>query len=177
MFIFTPLVLHKQFIFYIYDILNKAKGGVYMKIKVELNDSAEDIEVYIRAHQQNSKVQALTHYIENFEKNKDFISFKTDRGLEFINQKDIIYMEITGKEISIITDEHTYQTTGRLYQMIALLDKSLFVQVSKSAVINMNKLVRLENYFSGSMLAFLKNKNKVAVTRNFLPQLKEHLNI
>lgn len=153
------------------------KGSEVLKIKIVANNDTDEIEVIICANKENEKTEQLAKYIENFEKNKKFLFCKTDKGIEFINQQEIECIEIIGKNIKIITENKCYETNGRLYQIIENLDATFFLQISKSAVININKLIRLENYFSGSMLAYLKSGYKVAVTRSFLPNLKKHLGI
>ena len=59
--------------------------------------------------------------------------------------------------------------------MLAKLNQTDFIQVSKGAVLNLNHLKTLEAAFSGNMTARLTNDIKVTISRKYLPELKKQL--
>lgn len=80
-------------------------------------------------------------------------------------------------EITITSRSKVYVTKGRLYKFLEKNNYESFVQVSKSCVINIKQLVKLETSFSGNMIAFMKSGKTVTVSRGFLPKLKQKVNI
>lgn len=148
-----------------------------MKVAFELDKSVEEIHVNIIDSNYSKKTMNLIEYIENFENNQNVLSIKHDDSIHFIAQEDIELLEVNGGEVTIVTASDEIVTINRLYKLMEKLNMSDFIQVSKSSVININALVKLETYFSGTMLAILKCGRKVNVTRTYLVNLKQKLNI
>ena len=84
-------------------------------------------------------------------------------------------MEVYQNELTVYTQEATYLVKGQLNKMLERLDGRDFVQVSKSALLNINHLHTLEMGFSGNMVALLTHKIKLGVSRKYLPALKQAL--
>lgn len=148
-----------------------------MKIKIETGLNFETTQVVVQAKQENEEVAQLINYISNFEKQKDFISIKKEDTFHVIKQSEIVLVSVQGQEVLITTQTDTYTTKGRLYKIIENLDAQKFMQVSKNTVINVDTLIKLESYFSGSMLAILKNGQKVPVSRSYLANVKKYFTL
>ena len=61
-----------------------------------------------------------------------------------------------------------------MYELLDILGKD-FMQVSKSAAINLKYLESVEPSFNGVMLLHMKNGEKEYISRKFVPQLKKYL--
>lgn len=92
-----------------------------------------------------------------------------------VASQDLIAMEVYQNELTVYTQEATYLVKGQLNKMLERLDGRDFVQVSKSALLNINHLHTLEMGFSGNMVALLTHKIKLGVSRKYLPALKQAL--
>nr|WP_276057308.1 LytTR family DNA-binding domain-containing protein [Fructobacillus sp. CRL 2054] len=107
----------------------------------------------------------------------EVLSLKTADGLQLVKIKDIIYVDVSDSGLLIYTAKETQpiQSKDRLATFLDRLKNPNFVQVSKHAAVNMNHLERLENSFSGSMLAKLENDNQTMVSRRYVKKLIEQL--
>lgn len=90
---------------------------------------------------------------------------------------DIIAISVTGETLTYYTDNETLVARGALKVVLQKLDVSLFVQVSKQNVINLDWLMSLEAGFSGSMVAVMRQGIKLDVSRRYLPELKRKLGL
>nr|WP_282570657.1 LytTR family DNA-binding domain-containing protein [Fructobacillus parabroussonetiae] len=81
------------------------------------------------------------------------LSFKTADGIQLVRMADVIYVDVSKTELLIYTTKDLLVTKGTLTQLLARMKNGNFVQVSKHAAVNIAHLERLENSFSGSMLA------------------------
>lgn len=84
---------------------------------------------------------------------------------------------MTGETLTYYTNDETLVAHGTLIMVLQKLDASLFVQVSKQNVINLDGLLSLEAGFSGSMVAVMRRGIKIDVSRRYLPELKRHLGL
>lgn len=148
-----------------------------MRLVFQLDEKETDIKVNISAKELNSEVKELLSHIENFSGTEKVIPIKTEDSIYVIPIKDVELIEVMGGEITITSKGEEYVTKGRLYKFIEKNKYENFVQISKSCVINIKYLVKLETSFSGNMLAFMKSGKTVTVSRGFLSRLKQKINI
>ena len=52
-----------------------------------------------------------------------------------------------------------------------------FMRISKSIIVNLQKIKNVEAVFSGMLLLHMKNGSKEYVSRTYLPKMKEFLGI
>lgn len=105
------------------------------------------------------------------------LSIKVDDSIYLVPKEEIIYAEIFAKELRIVTIDKTYETRGSLSGLLEKLPADGFIQVSRSAVINVKMIVRLDLSFIGNVSAHLKNGDKVYVSRRSVENLRRVLGI
>ncbi|MGX7014202.1 LytTR family DNA-binding domain-containing protein [Vagococcus silagei] len=89
-----------------------------------------------------------------------------------IEQAQIYFAEVFQNNLVIHTKEDNYEITKTLKSFHKMLSPQNFVQISKSTIINLNYLTRLEVAFSGNYYAYLKGQHQVTVSRRFVTLLK-----
>nr|WP_312213092.1 LytTR family DNA-binding domain-containing protein [Clostridioides sp.] len=148
-----------------------------MRLAYHLDDEVTGIKVDISSNTLSPEVKELLTYIEKFNGTENVVSVKTGDSIYILPLKDIELIEVMYGEITITSRSKVYVTKGRLYKFLEKNNYESFVQVSKSCVINIKQLVKLETSFSGNMIAFMKSGKTVTVSRGFLPKLKQKVNI
>lgn len=98
-------------------------------------------------------------------------------GFVLLNKSEIIYLEVFNKVMTLYTADENYSYRKSLAALKEELPKEQFLQVSKSAIVNTKEIKKLEVAFSGSLYAYLKNGQRITVSRRFVDQLKQHLGI
>lgn len=154
-----------------------------MEFNFELDKNIHQPQVLIKAPSLTEDIRELMEYLESLgtnneeelEKNKSVLTVREGEKIYVFKQEEIEFIEIQGEELCIHTNSGICTTRGRLYKMIERLSKEIFVQISKSCVINIYQLERLETYFSGTMMAVLKSGKKVPITRTYLNYVKKKL--
>ncbi|MBU5306181.1 LytTR family transcriptional regulator DNA-binding domain-containing protein [Clostridioides mangenotii] len=116
-------------------------------------------------------------YIEKFNGTENVVPVKSGDSIYILPVKDIELIEVMCGEITVTSNSKQYITKGRLYKFLEKNNHENFIQVSKSCVINIKHLVKLETSFSGNMIAFMKSGKTVIVSRGFLSKLKQKVNI
>ncbi|WP_297816002.1 LytTR family DNA-binding domain-containing protein [uncultured Lactobacillus sp.] len=150
-----------------------------MKIKFQKDSSLEldEIEVEVRALEENTTVKKLINYVNKFGKrNRSLLPIKTEDRIATIKVDDVIKIEVQSTSLTYFTTNEMIKTSGRLYQAIENLNEN-FVQVSRHSVINLNYLESIESGFAGNMVAILAGKLKADVSRRYLPELEKELGL
>ncbi len=118
----------------------------------------------------------LAAHVRNFVSNQQELILKADDSYFFLKQSEIIYVEVLAKELTIFCEQETYRLHQTLKKILEQLNAN-FIQVSKSTVINTKKIKRLEVAFSGNYYAYLVPKQKIVISRRYMPELKKKINL
>lgn len=150
-----------------------------MKIDVNYQQNkkllTDQIEVLIQSQKLSPDVQKLINTLESLDNHFDVVPLAVDDRVVMVQTNQIIAFEVYDNELTVYTPTENYQLRGTLKTMLQRMDQSVFIQVSKSAVINLNHLNSLEASFSGNMTAILSTDLKLTVSRKYLIDLKKSL--
>ncbi|WP_161843082.1 LytTR family DNA-binding domain-containing protein [Candidatus Enterococcus huntleyi] len=145
-----------------------------MNIKVIIDKKLADISVLINSPS-NELADEICAQLTETKIDKTF-TVKSSQGIEVIQIDEITLIEVFADEIVLsLIDGSEVTFRGRLYKIKEKLDEQQFVQISKSAIVNLRQIQKLEHSFSGNMLAILKTGKKQSISRRYLPELKKIL--
>lgn len=149
-----------------------------MKVEFKKDESLHDeIKVEVKSAEQDSTINKLLAYISKFDKQeRSLLPIKTSDRIVTIKMNTLIKIEVQATSLTYYTTEEVVKTTGRLYQVLEVLNDN-FVQVSRHSIINLNYLESIENGFAGNMMVMLANNLKTDVTRKYLPELEKELGL
>lgn len=149
-----------------------------MKVEFKKDESLHDeIKVEVKSAEQDSTINKLLAYISKFDKQeRSLLPIQTNDRIVNIKMNTLIKIEVQATSLTYYTTEEVVKTTGRLYQVLEVLNDN-FVQVSRHSIINLNYLEAIENGFAGNMIVMLANNLKTDVTRKYLPELEKELGL
>lgn len=91
--------------------------------------------------------------------------------------EDIIYMESYGHSIDVMTPKGRYQSSDPLKRISELLDPSVFIRISNSAIINRKHLKEIIPSLAMKFRLRMSNGDIVEVTRSYYSSFREQMNI
>jgi two-component system, LytTR family, response regulator LytT len=137
---------------------------------------ANQVQVTVSAQQLTPEVMTLLQQLNQLSTSfNSTLPITVSDRVQMVAIAEIVAIEVVSTGLLIHTTTHQYRTTGTLKEIYQKLPVATFVQVSKSAVVNIDHLEYMETAFSGSMTAFLSSQLKVHVSRKYLPKLKKSL--
>lgn len=143
-----------------------------MKLLLEQRNEKE-IEVVIKYHEMDSNVKCL---IQRF-KSCNYTVYGDENGRQYkVNIYDIYYIESVDKKTFIYTKNQVFRSEFTLNHFLEKLADYDFVQVSKSCVLNLEKLQNIKRLVNSRMEATLINNEKITVSRTYLSEIKKALN-
>lgn len=95
----------------------------------------------------------------------------------FIEPEEVFYFESVDQKVFAYCKSEVFQVRNKLYELIDELPGWTFVRISKSTILNLNKIKSLVPAFSGRYEALLKNGEKVIISRQYVGALKERLGV
>lgn len=147
-----------------------------MKTELILDHSLPDdvVKIYSKDAQLGARILS---YIDHFTTDLENLVIRSEDGVIIIKKMDIVSAEIYDKSLTIYTKEDEIKTSKTLAALMKELDSKTFLQVSKSEMLNIHMIKRVEPSFSGNLVARMTYGDKVIISRRYVSKLKERLGI
>ncbi|MBP5264505.1 MAG: LytTR family transcriptional regulator [Lachnospiraceae bacterium] len=147
-----------------------------MRVEINVSEDVKEPYVVIHTGEVTPEISELAQEISGFQHSSGMILGTLDERIVILKQEEIILVRVENDKVFAVTPKGTFQVGKRLYELLDMLGNN-FIQVSKSAAINLKCLESVEPSFSGVMLLHLKNGEKEYISRKFVPQLKKRLGL
>ena len=80
---------------------------------------------------------------------------------------EVLYIEAFGKDIEIHTDQETYFSLNRMYELETLLDPQEFLRISKSVIISRKHVKKIRPSLSMKYVLTMTDGTLIDVTRSY----------
>lgn len=142
-----------------------------MKIHVEIDESLSETEIYIRTPSLSQEVIDLEAELRK--KQKTLALFQENTQF-YVSIHDILFFETEGKDVVAHTADQIFHSDYRLYELEAILPSS-FMRISKSAIVNLNKVFGITRNVSTCLIQFQNSHKHVYASRQYYKKLRERL--
>lgn len=147
-----------------------------MRVDMNISENVKEPYAVIHTAELTPEIAELAREISQFQSDKPVIIGNLDERMVVIEPEKIVLIRVENEKVYIFTIENTYRIGKRMYELLEILGKD-FMQVSKSAAINLKYLESVEPSFNGVMLLHMKNGEREYISRKFVPQLKRYLGL
>lgn len=113
----------------------------------------------------------------NILKSPDSLPVLIDEQRVLLPAADIYYIESVDLKTFVYGQKAVYRSRQKLYEVEEALSSSDFLRISKQVVLNIKKIKSIAPAGGGRFEATLLNGEKVVVSRQYLPGLKERFGI
>ncbi|MGN0432648.1 MAG: LytTR family DNA-binding domain-containing protein [Lachnospiraceae bacterium] len=146
-----------------------------MQIEIKIDSTLKEPKVIIMADRMSEEVKALAAKL-SAEAPQMLAGFQED-SLKILEQTDIFRIYCNGGKVYAVTGDGEYLLRLRLYELEERLDKSSFVRISNSEIINLKKVRNFDLSFSGTICVSLSDGTVTYVSRRFVAKIKQVLGI
>lgn len=141
-----------------------------MKVVITQNSGITDVSVEIHCREIDSDIKKLNTYISNYDEKIE--AFNEGETI-YIDLNDILYFEAVDNKTFMYTNDTVLSTSMKLYELeIRLSDKDFF-RCSKSAIVNIQKIVKLKPELTRNILATLTSGEIVVISRRYAADFKK----
>lgn len=145
-----------------------------MKITIETLKPGEEEEIILRCATVDEKILKL---IQSLKTEKDALTGYIEDKIQKLALKDIFYFESVDNKVYAYTAKQVYEVHKKLYELEEDYADTDFLRISKAIVVNVSKIAYIRPMLNGRFEAKLKNTEKVIISRQYVPALKEKLDI
>ena len=147
-----------------------------MRVDMNISESIKEPYAVINSDELTPEIAALAREIAAFGNGRNVIVGNLDERMVIIEPEKIVLIRVESEKVYVVTEDETYRVGKRMYELLEVLGKE-FMQVSKSAAINLSYLESVEPSFNGIMLLHMKNGEKEYISRKYVPGLRKYLGI
>ena len=141
-----------------------------MKLVIDNSDQYEETEIIVKCRNVNAELQKIINMLQNTEQS---LIVQKDGSTEKLKYEEVCYFESVDDLTFVYTEKTVYRCREKLYELEQLLEKSTFVRISKSCILNIDYLESVKAAFNGKLEALLSNGEKVIINRHYVSAFKK----
>ena len=134
----------------------------------------ETMQVVIKCRQIDDEVMRLKCHIELFNKK---LQAKKENELYFINSFDVLYFDSVDNHTFLYTEDDVLEVKQRLYELEVILSDKDFIRISKSQIVNINKIKTLKPELNRTILVTMCNGEQLYISRKYVQAIRNMLSI
>ena len=145
-----------------------------MKIEIDINDKYQDTEVVIRAKKLDSDVEKLIAMMRVVNMQ---IGVRQNDETILLDTEKILYIETVDRRTFVYTQDETYESDLKLYEIEQQLLEKDFLRVSKATIVNIRMIKSLKSDINRKIRVTLKNGEQIVVSRMYSDELRRKLGL
>lgn len=143
-----------------------------MRIVIEEAEDGKEEEIIIRCHEVDEQLMQLIYGLKT---GKNKLACLKQGAIYMVSPTEIYYFEAVDNKIFVYGKEQVYETKYKLYEIEEMYSYTDFFRASKSTILNLAKVRNVTPIFNGRFEALLDNGEKIIISRQFVPELKNKL--
>lgn len=146
-----------------------------MKIRLETPDDGEEDEIIIRCRELDDEMMSLIRSLS--QRGVTRIAGYSDKAMKLLPLKEICYFESVDNRVFAYCEKEVYEVKEKLYELEKRFEYTDFQRISKSVIVNISWIELISPILGSRFEAVLKNKERVIISRQYVPELKKKLGI
>ena len=143
-----------------------------MKITITEPGEGEEDEIIVRCRHMDQQLLKLIYAIKA---GRERITALQDGDYFQVAPDEIYYFEAVDSKVFLYLEKEVYETKLKLYELEEIFRNTDFFRASKSCIVNLSKVKRLSPAFNGRFEALMRNGERVIISRQYVPVLKQKL--
>lgn len=145
-----------------------------MKISIEESPAFEETEVVFRCREATPQIMSMAAALRAFDQK---LTGEREGRTFLLDARDVLYADTADKRTFLYTAEGVFETPLRLYELEERLTSRDFFRAGKSSVVNFNQIKSIRPDFGGRLELTMQNGERLFVSRQYVPTVKQKLGI
>lgn len=146
-----------------------------MQIEIKIDSTCREPKLILFTDKMTEEVQLLLKKLTD--ETPHLLTGFRDNALAVLEQPEIIRIYTAAGKVYGTTSQGEYVLRLRLYELEERLDKTCFVRISNSEIINLKKVKGFDLSFTGTICVTLSNGTVTYVSRRYVAKIKQVLGI
>ncbi|MBP3610639.1 MAG: LytTR family transcriptional regulator DNA-binding domain-containing protein [Lachnospiraceae bacterium] len=143
-------------------------------MEIQILEKEPDLQVVIKCRQADGQINRLKAHIQMFD-NK--IQAKQEDNYCLVNTMEVLYFESVDDRVFLYTEESVMEVRERLYELEESLPGQDFIRISKSQIVNINKIKALKPELNRTILATMCNGEQISISRKYVKEFRSMLSL
>ncbi|MBO5353071.1 MAG: LytTR family transcriptional regulator DNA-binding domain-containing protein [Lachnospiraceae bacterium] len=143
-------------------------------MEIQILEKEPDLQVVIKCRQADGQINRLKAHIQMFD-NK--IQAKQEDNYCLVNTMEVLYFESVDDRVFLYTEESVMEVRQRLYELEESLPSQDFIRISKSQIVNINKIKALKPELNRTILATMCNGEQISISRKYVKEFRSMLSL
>ncbi|WP_458455872.1 LytTR family DNA-binding domain-containing protein [Methanobrevibacter sp.] len=146
-----------------------------MKVNLFVSRDIEEPYADIHTNELTDNITRAMSILESDDSN-DMLAVKKGSDIALLEYDDVYMFRVEDKQVKVYTENSEFMIKKALYQVEENLSSD-FVRISKTTIVNLRKIERVAPSLRGMMFIELKNGLKDNISRKYLPEFKQALDL
>lgn len=146
-----------------------------MKVNLFVSRDIEEPYADIHTNELTDNVAKAMSILES-EESSDMVAVKRGSDIALLQMDEIFMFRVEDKQVKVYSESSEYLIKKPLYQVEETLSSD-FVRISKTTIVNLKKIERVAPSLKGMMFIELRNGLKDNISRKYLPEFKQALDL
>lgn len=146
-----------------------------MRVKLQIQEKYKELEIYVCYHERNAQVERTASQIA--ELLQESVQVTDGSTVRFLPVGEIIRCYAERQKVLVQTAEGSFSAQQKLYELEALLPEYQFVRISRSEIVNLRRIRRLDMDLAGTIKVILSDGTQTWTSRRCIPKLKQALGL
>ena len=146
-----------------------------MKVNLFVSRDIEEPHADIHTNELTDNIAKAMSILESEDSN-EILAVKNGSDIALLEFNDVFMLRVENKQVKVYTENKEYLIRKPLYQVEETLSSD-FVRISKTTIVNLKKIKRVAPSLKGMMFIELKNGLKDNISRKYLPDFKNALDL
>ena len=146
-----------------------------MKVNLFVSKDIEEPHADIHTNELTDNITKAMSILESDDSN-DMLAVKKGSDIALLEFSEVFMLRVEDKQVKVYAENTEYLIKKPLYQVEEGLNDD-FVRISKTTIVNLRKIERVAPSLKGMMFIQLKNGLKDNISRKYLPDFKNALDL
>ena len=146
-----------------------------MKVNLFVSRDIEEPHADIHTNELTDNITKAMSILESDDAN-EILAVKNGSDITLLEFNDVFMLRVENKQVKVYKENKEYLIRKPLYQVEESLSGD-FVRISKTTIVNLKKIKRVAPSLKGMMFIELKNGLKDNISRKYLPDFKNALDL
>lgn len=146
-----------------------------MKVNLFVSRDIKEPHADIHTNELTDNITKAMSILESDDSN-DMLAVKKGSDIALLELSEIYMFRVEEKQVKVYSENDEYLIKKPLYQVEETLSSD-FVRISKTTIVNFKKIERVAPSLKGMMFIQLKNGLKDNISRKYLPDFKNALDL
>ena len=146
-----------------------------VKIEIQVDESRKEPMVVVYTDKVNEEIHALVRRLSQ-DAPQVLVGFREDEAA-ILQEETILRVYAEGGKVLAETMDGSFTLRLRLYELEERLDRTRFVRISNSEIVNLRKVKGFDLSLAGTICVRMQNDAVTYVSRRYVAKIKQVLGL